>query len=240
MDLSNLSGAAAAGGAGKAPRASQEPASKQLVHCVESCAILAMRMISTVAISTAALEELRPQLQNRKLQYIPSQGGPIMMVLDTISEQLCMRQLVAVATDAHVTKVLCGLLPLPQQDPFTTACTAVQQLSSTSGLTPQHMLSVYLPMAAVPITWGAMCCNPQCLQLPMPGDATKKRQVRGSWVDRARKGITKTIRGPIYGTCPSAQANLNIISLYCECLWGGPHPVLFVALRNTAHMCQHN
>ena len=187
------SGGSAGSAASNPPMTSQEPASKQLLLSLEASAVLAMRMISTVATSTAALANMKEKLNSKKQQAITVRAGSLFQIVsDTdASQQCCMMNLLQLAKDQHNLKVICRLLPQPQQLAFTRACRAVQQFSSRSSVIPwQLLLPVFLPMAAVPITWGSVCCNPQCLQLPKPGDAAKKRQVRGICLEAA-------IRGPI-------------------------------------------
>ena len=177
--------ATAAAGAKHGRRANniQEPGTKELLRCLESCAVLGMRIISTMAITTAALAKLKPQLQSMEQTCIYYQGGTSSYQIvngNKAAEDLCMELMLdVVGTKTGVTQVLCGMLPQPQQLTFTTACRAVQQLRSKGCVIPLDLLlPAFLPMAAVPIMCSSVCCNPLCLQLYRPGDAAKKPQVR--------------------------------------------------------------
>ena len=170
----------------KAPQSrsssSEEPASKQLLDQLKPCAALAMRMLTAVATSSAALTKLQPQLQSGRQAACLSRWGAYSAVSwDTLTsghEKQCMLEMLQVAKAEITTTAICPLLPQQQQAVFSAACRAVQQLSSTAGLTPEHMLPLFAPMAAVPVIWGSVCSNPWCMQLPGSGAASKKPKVR--------------------------------------------------------------
>ena len=167
------------------PSSSEGPARKQLLDQLKLCAALAMRMLAIVAASSAALTKLQPQLQTgRQVEYmLRGRAYPAVSwgSLTSGHDKCCMLQLLQVAKAEIVTSSISGLLPQQQQVAFSTACRAVQQLSSTAGLTPEHMLPLFAPMAAVPVIWGSVCSNPWCLQLPGSGAASKKPKVRQSY-----------------------------------------------------------
>jgi hypothetical protein len=94
-----------------------------------------------------------------------------------------MQAMLRVAMNPKVTEVISSFLPQRQQPAFNLACMAVQQLSSNAGLTPEHMLPIFLPVAAVPVIWRSECSNPWCLQLPAFGEAPKKPKVIKGTID---------------------------------------------------------
>jgi hypothetical protein len=109
-----------------------------------------------------------------------------------ISRQLmlCMQAMLRVAMKAEVAVVTSSLLPQLQQPAFNLDCMAVQQLSSNAGLTPEHMLPIFLPVAAVLAIWRSECCNPCWLQLRVPGEAPKKPKVIEGVSDYCAKTTT--------------------------------------------------
>ena len=165
------------------PNTSPRPASEQLVDQVKPCAGLAMRMMATVATSTAALVELQPLLQARKqpTSYWKYDGCGDAFWETSAHDKACMEVMLRLATTTEVATILCDLLPVKEQrSDFSTACRAVQQLSSTElgELTPEVLLPVFAPMGTVPIILCSLCSNPQCVQLPGFGDAPRKPKVR--------------------------------------------------------------